>query len=156
MLHSRTLVLATLLFILLAVSVTLRMMENNTNTTESDNSEIIKENKIVDPEVVEETPVLPVPEVVPPSTVTAKTPTLAPVLPPVKAGNCFVGGCSGQVCSESADVMSTCEWREEYACYRVAVCERQNTGTCGWTETPELTSCLQTVRSSQESSLEVR
>ena len=27
--------------------------------------------------------------------------------------DCFVGGCSGQVCSSDEEVMTTCEWREE-------------------------------------------
>lgn len=39
--------------------------------------------------------------------------------------------------------ISTCEWREEYACYRTAICERQVGGNCGWTSTPELTQCLE-------------
>lgn len=55
---------------------------------------------------------------------------------------CFVGGCSGQVCSDQEGVVSTCEWRAEYACYQTATCERQADGECGWTETPELTACL--------------
>ena len=40
--------------------------------------------------------------------------------------------------------MTTCEWREEYACYKppVGICEVQNNGQCGWTETDELKSCL--------------
>jgi hypothetical protein len=39
-------------------------------------------------------------------------------------------------------MVTTCEFRPEYACYRDATCERQADGTCGWTETPELTACL--------------
>lgn len=61
---------------------------------------------------------------------------------PIVAGGCFVGGCSGQVCSENSDVMTTCEWREEYGCYQNATCERQASGECGWTDTPELAQCL--------------
>ncbi len=38
--------------------------------------------------------------------------------------------------------MSTCEYREEYGCYKSATCERQDSGKCGWTETEELNSCL--------------
>jgi hypothetical protein len=63
-----------------------------------------------------------------------------PVEPVAK---CFVGGCSSQVCSDSPDVVTDCMYREEYACYQTAVCERQANGSCGWTETPALTSCLQ-------------
>jgi hypothetical protein len=36
-------------------------------------------------------------------------------------GGCYVGGCSGQICSE---------------------CERQQNGQCGWTVTTELRACL--------------
>ena len=54
---------------------------------------------------------------------------------------CRPTGCSGQICAEHA-VASTCEWREEYACYRSATCERQSDGLCGWTQTPELRACL--------------
>ncbi|MBX3273288.1 MAG: hypothetical protein KF729_23700 [Sandaracinaceae bacterium] len=56
---------------------------------------------------------------------------------------CRVGGCSGQLCLEEGDHgISTCEWREEYACFRSATCARQADGACGWTETPELRACL--------------
>lgn len=55
---------------------------------------------------------------------------------------CYVGGCSLQVCSDREGLITTCEWREEYACYQTATCEVQDTGDCGWTPTEELTSCL--------------
>jgi len=55
---------------------------------------------------------------------------------------CYVGGCSNQICSDQAGVISTCEWRDEYACYQSATCERQADGQCGWTETEELRACL--------------
>jgi eight-cysteine-cluster-containing protein len=55
---------------------------------------------------------------------------------------CYVGGCSGQVCSDQDGVITTCEWREEYACYQSATCERQPDGQCGWTPTAELEACL--------------
>jgi hypothetical protein len=55
---------------------------------------------------------------------------------------CFVGGCSSQICSDQEGVISTCEFRPEYACYQQASCERQTDGACGWTQTPELTTCL--------------
>jgi hypothetical protein len=56
--------------------------------------------------------------------------------------SCYVGGCSGQICSDQDGVISTCEWKDEYACYASATCERQPDGQCGWTPTPELTACL--------------
>ena len=57
-------------------------------------------------------------------------------------GGCVVTGCSGQICADE-DMASTCEWRDEYACYQDhGVCERQLNGECGWSDTPELTMCL--------------
>lgn len=55
---------------------------------------------------------------------------------------CYVGGCSSQICSDRPDVITTCEWRPHYACYRTATCERQANGQCGWTMTPALQQCL--------------
>jgi hypothetical protein len=56
---------------------------------------------------------------------------------------CARGGCSGTLCvEEGEDVMTTCEWRPEYACYDAAACERQADGACGWTQTDELAACL--------------
>ncbi|MES2622964.1 MAG: hypothetical protein V4576_00990 [Patescibacteria group bacterium] len=58
-------------------------------------------------------------------------------------GPCYIGGCSAQICSGEKDMASTCEYRESYACYKTAKCERQvNTGKCGWTPSAELNSCL--------------
>lgn len=65
--------------------------------------------------------------------------------PPVGVKACVVSGCSGQICGEK-EMMSTCEFKEVYACYKTARCERQTTGTCGWTETEELRSCLNSAR----------
>jgi len=60
---------------------------------------------------------------------------------------CRVGGCSGQLCVGPGDPdISTCEWRDEYACYRSATCEVQPSGSCGWTPTPELLACLDGTR----------
>lgn len=59
--------------------------------------------------------------------------------------SCRPTGCSGQVCADH-DVVTTCEFRPEYACYRTARCERQGDGTCGWTMTPQLQQCLNAAR----------
>lgn len=61
------------------------------------------------------------------------------------SAGCVVGGCSGQLCVEAGlgDVVSTCEWRNEYACYQTAVCARQADGHCGWSQTAQLRACLQ-------------
>jgi len=55
---------------------------------------------------------------------------------------CIATGCSGQVCSDE-EVITTCEYRPEYACYKSAVCERQINGECGWTQTVELSQCIE-------------
>jgi len=57
-------------------------------------------------------------------------------------GGCMITGCSGQVCGEN-DVITTCEYKSEYACYEQAVCERQGDGQCGWTLTAAMGRCLQ-------------
>ena len=63
----------------------------------------------------------------------------------IQRNGCTVGGCSGQLCvsaGEAATIVSTCEYRAEYACYQNATCEKQSDGQCGWTQTPELQQCL--------------
>ncbi len=62
---------------------------------------------------------------------------------PTQAAPCYKGGCGGQLCSEEEGMVSTCEFEPEHACYRSAECARQADGACGWTQTPELTECLQ-------------
>ena len=54
---------------------------------------------------------------------------------------CVVTGCSNQVCADE-HVMTTCEYREEYACFAEAECKRQEDGQCGFTQTPDLEACL--------------
>ncbi len=80
-------------------------------------------------------------------------PPSPPAVSPADAGGptpsvtCVKGGCSGTVCSPAGEeVMTTCEWREEYACYQDATCEVQPDGKCGWTMTDALTSCLASKR----------
>ena len=78
-------------------------------------------------------------------------PTSSPRLSDEK---CVVGGCSGQLCLQVTErqedqIVSTCEWREEYGCYRTAKCEKQSDGKCGWTKTEELNKCLQGAETSQ-------
>ncbi|HUS30637.1 MAG TPA: DUF6748 domain-containing protein [Kofleriaceae bacterium] len=58
------------------------------------------------------------------------------------AAKCFVGGCSGQVCSDDPNPFTTCEFQPEYACYHTATCAVQADGNCGWTQTAELSACL--------------
>ncbi|HEY5838390.1 MAG TPA: DUF6748 domain-containing protein [Pyrinomonadaceae bacterium] len=64
---------------------------------------------------------------------------------PPGAGRCFKTGCSSQVCADR-NVITTCEFRPEYACYQKAMCERQRNGECGFTQTAELAACLARAR----------
>ena len=61
---------------------------------------------------------------------------------PVSMGACYVGGCSSQLCSDTPDMVSTCEYREEYGCYQHATCERQTNGQCGWTPNATFNACM--------------
>lgn len=62
---------------------------------------------------------------------------------PIVSGGCKITGCSGQICAEE-EVITTCEFLPEYACYKTARCERQSDGKCDWTPTEELVACLKT------------
>lgn len=55
--------------------------------------------------------------------------------------DCIITGCSKQICSNQ-EVMTTCEYKPEFACYQNAVCEKQENSKCEWTETEELKQCL--------------
>ena len=73
------------------------------------------------------------------SLVVETPPTEVPVTPSKK---CYIGGCSAQLCTDQPDMASTCEYRDEYACYQGATCEVQADGECGWTETPAFRACI--------------
>jgi len=57
---------------------------------------------------------------------------------------CVIGGCSGQLCVDknSGNTVTTCEWKDSYSCYKLARCEKQINGKCGWTDNAEFTQCL--------------
>jgi hypothetical protein len=57
-------------------------------------------------------------------------------------GSCFIGGCNDEVCSDRTDYVTPCIWHDAYVCLRTARCDRQPSGACGWTPTPELEACL--------------
>jgi len=63
----------------------------------------------------------------------------------VKVSECVIGGCSSEICSDE-NMSSICIYREEFACYKSAKCERQQNGQCGWTETSELSQCIEDKR----------
>lgn len=76
--------------------------------------------------------------------VPVRKPILSVPTKPIVQSSCVVGGCSNQLCVDSASgpAVSTCEYSDSYACYKTATCERQTTGQCGWTQTPELKQCI--------------
>jgi hypothetical protein len=61
------------------------------------------------------------------------------------AKRCFKTGCSSEVCADH-NVVTTCIFRPEFACYQKAACARQANGECGFTQTAELLACLARVR----------
>ena len=79
-----------------------------------------------------------------PSKIFGFTVTVVGKDPAPPKGACVKGGCSGQLCVEDGGPggISTCEYREVYACYATAECARQKDGACGWTETEALTACV--------------
>lgn len=78
--------------------------------------------------------------------VTAPTIDKPPLLSqtPIKQNDCKRTGCSGQLCINSSDydIITTCEYREEYGCYQKTKCEQQANGQCGFTITDEVQVCL--------------
>jgi eight-cysteine-cluster-containing protein len=71
----------------------------------------------------------------------SQPPPVAPPPPPPTTGECIRTGCSNEVCADE-QVITTCVFRPEFACYKDATCERQANGKCGWTESAELSACL--------------
>lgn len=70
--------------------------------------------------------------------------SIPPVVECTRNDECTTGGCSGQLCGkkgEVEDIITTCEWTEEYGCLRLAKCQCiQN--KCQWNQTPEYQQCL--------------
>lgn len=57
--------------------------------------------------------------------------------------DCIIGGCSNTICQskQGEQIMSICEWRDEYTCYQSIPCGC-NAGLCAWEKTPEFQSCF--------------
>jgi hypothetical protein len=49
--------------------------------------------------------------------------------------DCYVGGCSSELCTDDPDAMSACIFKPENECFRAATCARQPDLRCGWTPT---------------------
>lgn len=70
--------------------------------------------------------------------------------PGQSAKACVPGGCSNSLCLEEGnDVMSACLYEPEFDCYKTAICKRQPSGECGWSQTPELQACINQARAGQ-------
>jgi hypothetical protein len=57
---------------------------------------------------------------------------------------CHTTGCSGELCVPAdQNINSICIWKPEFACYQqFGNCAAQSDGTCGWTPSEELKTCL--------------
>jgi len=108
-------------------------VETGSTTDQETPSEVVPDTSVIVPPV---------------QSVRIENPALPSKPEPIPSGGCIVGGCSSQLCVDAVhgDVASTCEWFEEYACYKSATCERQVNGLCGWTVTPELERCIANAR----------
>jgi hypothetical protein len=73
--------------------------------------------------------------------------TLPPCKPAASAP-CYVVGGNSEICSsEPASRLATGEWFPEYPCYhKYGICERDNSGQCGWRNTDELSHCIAYMR----------
>jgi len=62
----------------------------------------------------------------------------------ITGSGCKIGGCNGEICQEksSEPIASICVIQTGSPCYRMATCEKQNNGKCGWTQTTEVINCL--------------
>jgi eight-cysteine-cluster-containing protein len=58
--------------------------------------------------------------------------------------DCKKAGCSGQLCisADKEDVATTCEYKEEYACYQETNCKCVS-NKCDWNDTPQFIECLE-------------
>jgi hypothetical protein len=70
--------------------------------------------------------------------------------------DCIVSGCNSELCINIATynpiAETLCVWKEESACYKLAICELQADGYCGWTHTPDSRACLGSVNAIPNSS----
>ncbi len=73
------------------------------------------------------------------------------VLPPGECftdADCAVAGCSGQLCApkeEASDIITTCEYKDEYACLKMTNCGCVN-NKCAWAQTQGYSECLESLQ----------
>ena len=66
----------------------------------------------------------------------------------VSDSDCVSAGCSSQLCvgaSESKGIITTCEYRDEYACLELSSCGCVD-NKCQWNENKEYVECLDGVK----------
>lgn len=72
---------------------------------------------------------------------------------------CQVTGCSSTVCTDkdAEPAMTTCEYKEEYACYKesYALCVPNSKGKCSWTMNDKLKTCLLNHEAKEDESSDV-
>lgn len=62
--------------------------------------------------------------------------------------DCATAGCSGQLCVKAdgaANIITTCEYKEEYGCLKLTSCGC-NEGRCAWATTKEYESCTNGIK----------
>ena len=61
--------------------------------------------------------------------------------------DCVIGGCSGTICQhkDSEPVMTTCEFKPEYACFKQIECGCIGK-SCMWDKTSDFDSCVEEAR----------
>jgi len=65
-----------------------------------------------------------------------------------KNADCLAGGCSNHLClprDKAKTIITTCEWKEEYACYAQDSCVCRD-NTCQWTGSEQFIECIKELR----------
>jgi eight-cysteine-cluster-containing protein len=55
--------------------------------------------------------------------------------------DCFIGGCSSQICSNKQGIVSTCQYADYYSCYKLTKCGCVQ-GKCQWESNAQFDSCM--------------
>jgi hypothetical protein len=89
----------------------------------------------------------------------AQQSTLGTTLPPCKpaaSAPCYIVGSNGEICaSEPANNFAVDEWNPESKCYaEYGICERDDSGVCGWRSSDDLSQCIANMRSGIQESIQ--
>lgn len=78
------------------------------------------------------------------SSCTQKTPEIPKDVECNTDNDCATAGCSGQLCvskDQAKDIITTCEYKEEYECLKLSSCSCMN-NKCQWQENNEYLNCI--------------